>query len=185
MVKVFVSTAAGRKSDLFDEGTTPREIFNKFDVDYAKATNCIDGTKLDPAGMDRSLRDWGVGKECRLSSVVKIDNAAHVEISGATAVVVSDVTLKDWLRVEKYAAEGLKLVDEEGEAFFRVATGEGSGSVNEYGVTWGSYTNKGGKATATILLGEDVKDKVAAVKEIAGSALLNLNAIEGEVPTLL
>ena len=185
MVKVFMTTTAGRKSDLFDEGTKIRDIFAAFDVDYSTATNCIDGCKIDPAGMNKTLREWGVDKECRLSSIVKIDNAAHVDISGASAVLVSDVKLDDWLRVEKYAPEALKIVDEEGNAVFKVKVGEGGGSVNEYGVCFGSYTNEGGLATVTTLLDDDIEDKVAAVKDIMGSALLDLNEIEDELPDVL
>lgn len=185
MVKVFCTTTAGRKSDLFDEGTTIREIFDAFEVDYSVATNCIDGSRIDPAGMDKTLKQWGVDKECRLSSIVKIDNAAHVEISGASAVLVSDVALEDWKRVEKYAPDMLKIVDEDGETLFKVKTCTGSGSANEYGVCFGTYTNEGGKATVTILLDENVEDKMAAVKEIVGTALLDLNEIEEELPTLL
>ena len=185
MIKVYLTTTAGRKSDLFDEGTTIREVFDTFDVDYGVATNCIDGTKIDPAGMDKSLAEWGVDKECRLSSIVKIDNAAHVEISGASVVVVSDVTLEDWKRVEKYAPEALKIVDEDGETVFKVKTCGSGGSINEYGVCFGVHTNEGGKATVTVLLDEDVDDKLAAVKEIMGAALLDLNEIEKDLPTLL
>ena len=185
MVKVFCTTTAGRKSDLFDEGTTLRQVFDAFDVDYSVATNCIDGTKIDPAGMDKSLREWGVDKECRLSSIVKIDNAAHVDISGASAVLVSDVKLEDWERVEKYAPEMMKIVDEDGNATFKVMTCCGGGSINEYGVCFGTYTNDGGKATVTVLLDEDVEDKLQAVKDIMGSALLELNGIEKEIPNVL
>ena len=180
-----MTTTAGRKSDLFDEGTKIRDIFAAFDVDYSTATNCIDGCKIDPAGMNKTLREWGVDKECPLSSIVKIDNAAHVDISGASAVLVSDVKLDDWLRVEKYAPEALKIVDEEGNAVFKVKVGEGGGSVNEYGVCFGSYTNEGGLATVTTLLDDDIEDKVAAVKDIMGSALLDLNEIEDELPDVL
>ena len=185
MIKVYVTTTAGRKSDLFDEGTTIREIFQAFDVDYSVATNCIDGTKIDPAGMNRTLREWGVDKECRLSSIVKIDNAAHVDITGASAVLVSDVTLEDWQRVEKYAPEMLKITDEEGEATFKVMTCGGAGSVNEYGVCFGSYVNDGGKATVTVLLDEEVEDKLQAIKDTMGSALLELNSIEKAIPDVL
>ena len=185
MVKVFMTTTAGRKSDLFDEGTKIRDIFAAFDVDYSTATNCIDGCKIDPAGMNKTLREWGVDKECRLSSIVKIDNAAHIDISGASAVLVSDVKLEDWARVEKYAPDMLKIVDEEGDTVFKVATSDGGGSVNEYGVCFGSYTNEGGKATVTVLLDEEVEDKKAAVKDIMGSALLDLNEIENELPNVL
>ena len=185
MIKVFMTTTAGRKSDLFDEGTTIREVFEHFDVDYSTATNCIDGTKIDPAGMNKSLRDWRVDKECRLSSIVKIDNAAHVDISGASAVLVSDVALEDWKRVEKYAPEMMKIVDEDGDAVFKVQTCCGGGSVNEYGVCFGTHTNDGGKATVTVLLSSDVEDKTQAVKDIMGSALLDLNTIEKEIPDML
>jgi len=185
MVKVYCTTTAGRKSDLFDENTKIRDIFAAFDVDYSAATNCIDGTKIDPAGMNKTLAEWKVGKECRLSSIVKIDNAAHVDISGASAILVSDVTLEEWERVQKYAPEALKIVDEDGNAVFKVKTSEGAGSVNEYGVVFGTYMNDGGKATVTVLLGEKVDDKKAAVKDIMGSALIDLNSIEKELPTIL
>ena len=185
MVKVFMTTTAGRKSELFDEGTNIREIFEAFDVDYSTATNCIDGCKIDPAGMNKTLREWGVDKECRLSSIVKIDNAAHVDISGASAVLVSDVTLDDWKRVEKYSPEMLKIVDEEGDPLFKIKTSDGGGSINEYGVCFGSYTNEGELATVTVLLDDDIEDKLAAVKEIMGSALLDLNEIEKEIPNVL
>ena len=185
MVKVYCTTTAGRKSDLFDEGMKIREIFEAFDVDYSVATNCIDGTKIDPAGMNKTLREWGVDKECRLSSIVKIDNAAHVDITGASAVLVSDVTLEDWKRVEKYAPEMLKIMDEDGDAVFKVKTGCGSGSINEYGVCFGGYTNEGGKATVTALIDEEVEDKLQAIRDIMGSALLELNNIEKEIPNVL
>ena len=185
MVKVYVTTTAGRKSDLFDEGTTLREIFGAFDVDYSVATNCIDGTKIDPAGMDKSLAEWGVKDECRLSSIVKIDNAAHIDISGASAVLVSDVTLEDWQKVEKYAPEALKIMDDDGDPLFKVQTGSAGGSATQYGVSFGSHTNEGGKATVTVVLGESVEDKVKAVKDIMGKALLNLNEIEEVIPEII
>jgi hypothetical protein len=186
MVKIYCTTTAGRKSDLFDEGTTIREVFEAFDVDYSTATNTIDGTKIDPAGMNKSLREWGVTKEARLSSIVKIDNAAHVDISGASAVLVSEVALADWQRVEKFNPEELVILNEEKEPIFKVVTAcEGPGSVNEYGVCFGAYTNEGGKATVTVLLDEEIDDKREAVREIMGTALLTLNEIEQKIPELL
>lgn len=185
MIKVFVTTTAGRKSDLFDEGTTLREVFEQFDVDYGVATNCIDGMRIDPAGMDKTLREWGVKDECRLSSIVKIDNAAKVEISGASAVLISDVALEDWKRVEKYEPDALKMFDEDDEPVFCVHTCTGGGSVNKYGVCFGSYTNDGGKATVTVLLDEGIEDKAQAVKDIMGSALIDLTAIEEQLPQII
>ena len=185
MVKVSVITTAGRKSDLFAEHQTPREILEYFDIDYSTATNTIDGVRLDPAGMDKSLKDWGVGEACRISSIVKIDNAASVKINGASAVLISDVKLEDWQRLEKYAPEALTIVDEEGDPVFKVMTGSGSGSINKNGVVFGCATNDGGKATVTTLIDPCEEDKIGAVRDVMGSALLDLIEIEKDVPTLL
>lgn len=186
MVKVQVLTTAGRKSDMFAEHQTPKEILEYFDVDYSVATNSLDGVRLGIADMNKSLKDLGVGEECRISSIVKIDNAAHVDISGSAAVLVSDVTLEDWEKVEKYAPEMLKIVDEDtDDILFKVATCTGTGSANKYGVCFGAHTNEGGKATVTILLDEGIEDKIQAVKDVVGSALIDLNEIEKEIPGVL
>ena len=185
MVKINLVTTAGRKSDMFAEHQTPREVFEYFDVDYSVATNTIDGVKLGIGDMDKSLKELGVGAECRISSIVKTDNAAHIDLTGAAAVLVSDVKLEDWKRVEKYAPEALKIVDEDGDVVFKVMTCCCTGSVNENGVCFGSYTNEGGLATVTVLLDDEVEDRLQAIKDVAGQALLDLNEIEKDIPTLL
>jgi hypothetical protein len=186
MIKVTILTTGGRKSEMFAEHQTPREILDYFDVDYESATNSIDGVRLAIGDMDKSLKELGVGNECRLSSIVKIDNAAEVELNGAAAVLTSSVKLDDWKRVEKFAPDALKIVDEDsGDTLFKVMTSNGTGSANEYGVCFGSYTNAEGYATVTILLDEEVEDKLEALKEVIGQALLDLNEIEKEIPTLL
>jgi len=184
MVKVNLLTTGGRKSDMFAEHQTPREILEYFGVDYGSATNTIDGVRLSIADMNKSLRELGVGDECRISSIVKIDNAAHVDISGASAVLVSDVDLADWKKVEKYQPEVLRLVDEDGDTTFRVMTGGTVGSADNFGVCFGDYTN-GGKATVTALFDTDITDKVKAVKDMMGNGLLDLNKIEAGIPAAL
>lgn len=186
MIKVQVLTTAGRKSDMFAEHQTPKEILEYFDVDYSVATNSLDGVRLGIADMNKSLKELGVGDECRISSIVKIDNAATIEISGASAVLVSGVKLEDWKKVEKYAPEMLKIVDEDtDDVIFKVTTCGGTGSANKYGVCFGAHTNEGGKATVTLLLDEDIEDKIQAVKDTVGSALIDLNEIENEIPSVL
>lgn len=185
MIKVEVLTTAGRKSDMFEEHITPKEILERFEVDYSVATNSLDGVRLGIADMNKSLKELGVGDKCRISSIVKIDNAASVEISGASAVLVSDVALEDWKKVQKYAPEMMKIYDEDDEVVFKVAVCGGPGSANKYGICFGGHTNEGGKATVTILLDDNVDDKVAAVKEVIGTALLDLNRIEEAIPETL
>lgn len=186
MIKVTVITTAGKKSYPFEETKTPKDILNYFDIDYSAATNSLDGVKLDVAGMNKSLRELGVGKECRLSSIVKIDNAAKVSIQGLAAVVVSDVKLDDWKRIEKMAPEMLELVDEEtDEVEFRICTGEGPGTIDENGVVFDGSANANGSATVTVLLDPELEDKKTAVKDMVGRALLDLNKVEKEVPSIL
>lgn len=186
MIKCTVITAAGRKTDIFEDTKTPKDILEYFDVDYSVATNSLDGVRLDTAGMNRSLRDLGITKDCRLSSIVKIDNAAKVVVTGSAAIVTSDVKLDDWKRIAKMQPEALALVDDEtDEVLFRVVVGEGPGSINENGVCFGTATNNDGKATVTILIRPEVEDKVQLVKDEIGRALLDLNALEAEVPTIL
>jgi len=184
MVKVNLLTTGGRKSDMFAEHQTPREILEYFGVDYGSATNTIDGVRLSIADMNKSLRELGVGDECRISSIVKIDNAAHVDISGASAVLVSDIALDDWKKVEKFEPDALRIVDEEGDTVFRVMTGGTAGSADNNGVCFGEYTNSG-KATVTALFDTDIDDKIAAVKDMMGNALLDLNDIEEGIPAVL
>ena len=185
MVKVTLISTAGRKTEMFAEHQTLREVFDYFDVDYSVATNTIDGVKLARGDMNKTLKELDVGAECRISSIVKTDNAAHIDMTGAAAVLVSDVKLSDWKRVEKYAPEALKIVDEDGTPVFKVMTCESMGSVNQNGVCFGTYTNEGGLATVTIVMADDVKDRKQAVKDIAGQALLDLTEIEKDIPTLI
>lgn len=114
-----------------------------------------------------------------------MENTAKIYIMGAAAVVVSSVKLEDWKLVEKYAPEALKIMDKDGEPVFKVMTGPGTGSMNHYGVVWGTYLSEDGNATVTILLDDEVEDKKAAVMDVVGSALLDLIEIENGMPELL
>ena len=186
MVKVYCTTTAGRSCELFEDDTKIKDVFKFFGADYTVATNTIECVRLTKEDLEKTLSEMNVGAECHLSSIVKIDNAAHIGVSGAAAILVSDIDLKDWKRVEKYSPDSLKLYDEEGYADFIVKTSDSqTGSVGEHGVTFSSYSNKNGKATVTILLNTENEDKVAAVKELFGNILLDLNQIEEGIPEIL
>ena len=114
-----------------------------------------------------------------------MENRIKVYIMGAAAVVVSGTKLEDWKLVEKYTPEALQIVSGEGEPLFRVETASGTGSMNRYGVVWGSHTGEDGGATVTILIDDDVEDKKEAVLEVIGTALLDLQEIEERLPEVL
>ena len=184
MIKVYMTTTAGRKSDMFDSETKIREIFNHFGVDYGTGTNTIDGVRLDTAGFEKTLAQWGAKEECRLASIVKVDNAAVVDLTGAAAVVVSSVKLADWKKVEEFRPDALKLTDDKDEVVFRVMTSKGNGSIDKNGVAFGAQTNNG-YATVTMQLADNVKDKKAAVKKVAAAGLSNLKTIEDGIGAVL
>ena len=114
-----------------------------------------------------------------------MEEKAKIVILGAAAVLVSGVKLEDWKLVEKYAPEALKIADEEGEDRFLIASRPGAGSVNKYGICWGTYLSDEGCATVTVLIDEDVEDKKAAVMDIMGSALMDLQEIEENIPAVV
>ena len=107
-----------------------------------------------------------------------MESKARIYITGAAAVLVSGVKLEDWKKADKYAPESLKIVNDKGDPVFRIVVDEGGGTVNEYGICWGSYTSEDGYATVTVLLDDDIEDKKAAVMDIMGSAILDLTEIE-------
>jgi len=114
-----------------------------------------------------------------------MEEKAKIVILGAAAVLVSGVKLDDWKLVEKYEPQMMLIVNEHGEELFKVTTSSGTGSVNRYGICWGTHTDEKGHATVTVIFDDEVTDKKAAVKEIMGSALIDLMDIESEFPTLL
>lgn len=186
MVKCTVITTAGRKSDVFAESKTPKEILEYFDIDYSAATNTLDGERLNAAKMNMTLRDLGVTSECRLSSIVKIDNAAQLVVAGSAAILTSDVKLEDWKRIQELSPESLTMVDEDDEPYFKVAVTEGPGSLSKYGIEFAdTTTNQEGKATVTVLLDPTAEDKLALVKKEIGPVLLDLIDLEKEIPDIL
>ena len=116
-----------------------------------------------------------------------MENTAKIHIIGAAAVLVSGIKLEDWKLAEKYAPEALTVLDEKGEPVFRVATGDGAGSMNRYGVVWGceNYRSGEGNATVTILFDHDVENREEAVMNVIGNGLVNLTEIEQAMSGIL
>lgn len=112
---------------------------------------------------------------------------AKIKVTGAAAVVVSDVKLEDYKKVAKYRPDRLVLKDENGEPYFTVQTSHGVGNIGKYGATFGDITDGAEKhATITIIdndgFGEDAKQAVA---EKVGVAILHLNEIEASLPAII
>lgn len=183
MISVTVTTNKGRHTKEYDEWVTPRQIFKDLGVDYGTTVNSLDGQKLTPRDLDKSLSDLTHGDECRISAIVKQDNAAKVKIVGATATVVSAVKLADWQKVSKYAPATLKIVDPEDkeDVLFSAYLSGNAGSVGACQVVWGKSTTKDGYATATILMDGAIKEKKEKILDNFGAALDYINTLESRI----
>lgn len=111
---------------------------------------------------------------------------AKVLVAGSAVVVTSEVKLEDIKMVSKYRPAALALMGgEDGkEEIFRV--GIGSGSINEYGVSFNEETRDENKlAVLTMFIdykGDDIKGYLA---DEIGGALNNLAKIEVTIPGTL
>lgn len=114
---------------------------------------------------------------------------AKITVAGESVVVTSDVKLEDYKVVAKYRPEVLQLKGGEGnkEVVFAIGiTSNPRGSINQVGAEFGAEAHDGsGKATITLELPRvdgDVKETVA---EMIGAAILSLNKIEENIPSII
>jgi hypothetical protein len=187
MTNVTLITNAGRKPGFnVPDSKTLREIYTEHGVNYEACTNTVDSVPIRIGDLDKTLRELGVGESVRLSSIVKMDNAAKIMVVGNAAVVVSDVKLEDWRKALKYEPD-LGVYDEEtGDQIFGVAIDEEvAGSLNKHGVVFSGTPNAEGKAIATILMDPGIEDKYEAVADTLGAPLLDLNQIESNMAEVL
>lgn len=181
MVKITLITNAGRKTIIASEDKTLREIYEENEVNYEACTNTIDSVPLKIGDMDKTLQQLGVGETCRMSSVVKQDCAAQIVLTGDACVIKSSVKLDDWKKVLKFEPE-FGLYTEDGDPLFKVAIAENMGSLNNNGAVFSTRPDKDGCAVITTVMDPAVKDKVQAVTDKLGTALLRLNQLEALVP---
>ena len=110
---------------------------------------------------------------------------AKITIAGNSYVITSAISMADLETVKKYRPTALSITDAETkETLFKV--GIGSGSVSDYGISFGGVTNDDEKlATATLSIPTDVEDAKAYVLDKAGLALANLNKVEAVITEAL
>lgn len=183
MIKVFVGNNIDRTAVIVDETRTLRSVLEENHVDYAMHNPSLDGSTLRPGDLDKSFADLGVTTSCYLLTVVKADNSACIKVAGSACVIESEFGLEQIRTLEKYRPNALRLFEGEGskkEAIFVVGTGRSTGSVSEYGVSFGTQESAAGKATVTFMIPEGTEDVRKFVEEAVGTAILNLNKVEGQ-----
>lgn len=201
MVKITLITNAGKKTVIANETDTLRSVYEKNDVNYGSCTNTIDSVPLKVGDLNKTLAELGVGETCRMSSIVKMDNAANIILAGDACVVKSGVKLEAWKKVLKFEPD-FCLTDEDDEPLFRVAIAEAAdpaeacktkaatdkvnvamlGSLNINGAVFSANADKDGYAVITTVMDPTVKDKKQTVADKLGAALLRLNKLEALVP---
>lgn len=183
MINAIIGSNTRRNSTIIDENTTLRKALEDAGIDYSIGMTSLDGSTLQPGDLDKTFKDFGITEKCYLMNVVKADNAAAIKIVGGVAVIESSADLETIKKLSKYRPESLTLFEGTGkdkEAVFAVGVGSGLGSINKYGVSFGTATTVDGKATVTIMIPEGTEDAREYVKEKVGVAILNLNKVEGQ-----
>lgn len=181
MIRITVGNNLSRNSVIVEETTTLRKVLEDAGIDYTIGMTSLDGSTLAPGDLDKTFADFGITEKCYLLNVVKADNAAVVKICGGACVIESGATLKSLKLLKKFRPNALKLYDEKGgkkEEVFAVGLTNGSGTLNEFGVSFGSVANAEGKATVTLMIPEDVTDAKKWAEERIGVSILHLNKVE-------
>ena len=108
-------------------------------------------------------------------------NKPTVYIIGSAAVIVSGIKLEDWKRTEWDTPEATMLVENDGFPVFWVSCGMCTGCISNGGIEWSSYTTEEGNATATLILDENLEDRIEAVKKVIGPNFEYLPKIEQRI----
>lgn len=185
MIQVTIGNNLSRKNVLVDgDNKTLRQAFEENDINYASGIVSLDGASLTPGMMDKTFAENGVtGDRCYLMVSVKADNAVSAHIAGSALVVTSTATPDELASLAKYRPDALVLTEGEGSEkreVFKVCTGNGAGSIGAFGAVFSSVTNNDGKATITMQIPADVKDRKEWAEEHIGLAILKLANVEGQ-----
>lgn len=110
---------------------------------------------------------------------------AKITVSGRTATIVSNYSLEDFEKLESYRPDALLLKDEDGDVYFKVGL-SCQGSVSDYGIGFNDETFGSKKACVTVAPSCSCYDTAEemVIGEI-GSAILNLNKVERQIPAAL
>lgn len=184
MVRCVVGNNLSRNSVIVDENSTLRKVLEDNNIDYSIGMTSLDGSTLAPGDLDKTFADFGITEKCYLMNVVKADNAACIKIAGSACVIESARTLDEIRLLEKYRPKVLSLFEGEGnkrEEVFRVGVaGQGTGSINTYGATFGAQTSAEGKATITMMIPDGTGDVKKWAMDKIGVSILNLNKVEAQ-----
>ena len=110
---------------------------------------------------------------------------ANITAYGDTLTITSDITKEEYLKVERFAPEALKLKDEDGNEIFRVIYDPFAKSCSENGIVFHSVNTEGKLffTTDNVVTGihEDLDAERAMITDRYASILTKINAVESVI----
>ncbi len=104
---------------------------------------------------------------------------AKAILAGCALVIFSELTPEEIERFKMFQPEALKMIDENNpEDIFTLDIDDGPGYLEETKAAYSRTKSADGKATITILLNPDVKNKLELAQKNVGRALLKLQKLE-------
>ena len=189
MIKVTASNNVKRETVFVSDTTTLRSVLEDNQIDYTRGMTNLDGSPLCPGDLDKTFADFGIAEKCFLSAIVKTDNAATISVVGESLVITSSQKLADIKAIAKYRPKALQLKggdDGKDVVFVIGVTSNPRGSINKVGAEFGGEAHDGtGRATITMDLPQVEGDIKEAVAEFIGSAILDLNKLEAQLPAAI
>lgn len=182
MINVTTGNNLSRTSVIVDSSNTLRSVLEQNNIDYTRGMMHLDGASLQPGDLDKTFDDFGITERCYLLNVVKVDNAATIEVLGNALVITSGISLDNIKLVEKYRPQALVLFegeDNEKQAVFKVSTGS-SGSISKYGIVFNSATRDNDKLAVVTITDENIPEEGIQQYLIdkIGTSILSLNKVE-------
>lgn len=182
MVKITLITNNPREVDIVPETMTVREFLENHNVNYGVGSTSIDGVAIGTEGLDSTFMQHHVSERAIVSCLPNKDNGAQAIVMGSSCVIKSSLTPEQIKRIKKFHPDALMMYDENNEPVFKMdIDDERPGSINNYGVCFGSAMSSDGKATVTVVLDPQAENPSELVYEKLGRALLYLRDMESQL----
>lgn len=111
---------------------------------------------------------------------------SKISVCGDAIVITSSMKLSDLRTIERFRPEALAVLDEDKEVVFAIGTTNGCGTVNEYGMSFGSETHDENKLATITMCGREIAGDVKEyIADNFGGVIAKLNELEEKLPEVL
>lgn len=111
---------------------------------------------------------------------------SKINVCGDAIIFTSALKLSELRIIERFRPDALCILNEDKEPVFAVCTTEGCGSVNEFGMSFGSESHDENKLATITICGRDITGDVKEyIADNFGGAIAKLNELEAKLPDVL